>query len=60
MTMQEYPWFKHYPKGIPNEINPDSYNSVIDLLESSFAKFGEKIAYENSTIISDYPFFAGN
>lgn len=45
--MQEYSWFKNYPKGIPTEINPDSYASVIDLLESSFKKFGDKPAYEN-------------
>ena len=45
--MQDYPWFKNYPKGIPKEINPDNYKSVIDLLESSFSKYGDKIAYEN-------------
>ena len=45
--MQEYSWYKNYPKGIPTEINPDSYDSVIDLLESAFKKFGDKIAYEN-------------
>jgi len=47
MTMQEYPWFKNYPEGIPTEINPDNYDSVIDLLESSFKRFGDKAAYEN-------------
>ena len=45
--MQEYSWFKNYPKGIPHEINPDNYNSVIDLLESSFKKYGDKTAYES-------------
>ena len=45
--MQEYSWFKNYPKGIPNEINPDSYSSVVELLETSFKKFGDKAAYEN-------------
>lgn len=45
--MQEYPWFKNYPEGIPAEINPDNYKSVIDLLESSFQKFSDKVAYEN-------------
>lgn len=45
--MKEYSWFKNYPKGIPHEINPDNYNSVIDLLESSFKKYGDKTAYEN-------------
>ena len=45
--MQEYPWFKNYPEVIPTEINPDNYGSVIELLESSFKKYGDKIAYEN-------------
>lgn len=45
--MQEYSWFKNYPKGIPKEINPDSYDSVIDLLEISFKKYGDKTAYES-------------
>ncbi len=45
--MQEYSWVKNYPKGIPAEINPDSYTSLIDLMESSFKKFGDKVAYEN-------------
>lgn len=45
--MQEYSWFKNYPKGIPKEINPDSYDSINDLLETSFKKYGDKTAYEN-------------
>ena len=45
--MQEYSWVKNYPKGIPAEINPDSYTSLIDLMETSFKKFGDKVAYEN-------------
>ena len=45
--MKEYAWFKNYPKGIPHEINPDIYNSIIDLLETTFKKYGEKTAYES-------------
>lgn len=45
--MQEYSWVKNYPKGIPAEINPDSYTSLVDLMESSFKKFNSKVAYEN-------------
>jgi long-chain acyl-CoA synthetase len=45
--MQDYSWFKNYPKGIPQEIDPDRFDSVIDLLETSFSKFGDKIAYDN-------------
>jgi long-chain acyl-CoA synthetase len=45
--MQEYSWVKNYPKGIPAEINPDSFTSLVDLMESSFKKFNNKNAYEN-------------
>ena len=45
--MQEYPWFKHYPKGVPKEIDPDKYSSIVDLMEEAFLKFGDRIAYEN-------------
>ncbi|PIY13172.1 MAG: long-chain-fatty-acid--CoA ligase [Flexibacter sp. CG_4_10_14_3_um_filter_32_15] len=40
-------WLKSYPEGIPAEINPDEYSSLLDLFEESIAKYGDKIAYEN-------------
>jgi long-chain acyl-CoA synthetase len=45
--MQEFSWIKNYPKGIAAEINPDSYSSLVDLLETSFQKYGDLKAYEN-------------
>jgi len=45
--MKDYPWFEHYPEGIPHEINPDEYNSLLDLLDESFDKYGNSPAYEN-------------
>jgi long-chain acyl-CoA synthetase len=45
--MQDYSWVKNYPTGIPAEINPDSYTSLVDLMESSFKKFNSKVAYES-------------
>lgn len=45
--MREYSWIKNYPKGIPAEINPDSFDSLVDLMETSFRKFGDLPAYEN-------------
>ena len=32
-------WLKHYPPGVPAEINPGQYKSIVALLEESFAKF---------------------
>lgn len=41
----EYPWLKHYPKGIPAELNPDAYPSLLELMEEGFEKFSEQPAY---------------
>jgi len=38
-------WLKHYPEGVPHEIDPHRYGSLVELLEESFSKFGERDAY---------------
>ncbi len=38
-------WLKHYPAGVPAEIDPDKYQSIRDLFEESVASFGERPAY---------------
>jgi long-chain acyl-CoA synthetase len=40
-------WLKHYPAGIPAEIDADHFGSIPDLLEKVAAKFAEKPAYHN-------------
>ncbi|AOY60456.1 long-chain-fatty-acid--CoA ligase [Desulfococcus multivorans] len=40
-------WLKHYPEGIPAEINPDQFTSIPDLIEKITLKFGERPAYHN-------------
>lgn len=45
--MQDYPWFKHYPKGISKEIDPEKYKSLVDLFEESCQKYGDMPAFEN-------------
>ncbi|HET9904283.1 MAG TPA: long-chain-fatty-acid--CoA ligase [Xanthobacteraceae bacterium] len=37
-------WLKHYPPGVPAEIDPDLYPSVPSLLGESFAKFRDRNA----------------
>ncbi|WP_140629599.1 long-chain-fatty-acid--CoA ligase [Methylibium rhizosphaerae] len=39
-------WLKHYPPGVPHEINPDQYSSLVALLEESFKKYAERPAYK--------------
>ena len=38
-------WLQSYPPGVPAEINPDQYRSLVHLLEESFSKFADRNAY---------------
>src|SRR5215207_9217523 len=38
-------WLKHYPAGVPHEIDTKQYDSLVALLEESFAKFRERKAF---------------
>lgn len=42
-----WPWLKHYPKGIPAEIDLDEFPSIVSILDSSCSKFKDNIAFEN-------------
>jgi long-chain acyl-CoA synthetase len=44
---KNYIWLKHYTKGVPYEINPDSYSSLVELMEESFVKFAGRPAFAN-------------
>lgn len=45
--MNEFPWVKYYPKGIPAEIGAPEYPSLVEMFEDSFAKNANKVAFEN-------------
>ncbi len=38
-------WLKHYPAGVPADIDPDKYQSIRDLFEESVANFRDRPAY---------------
>ena len=38
-------WLKHYPKGIPAEIDISEYGSVRDVFEESVAKYASRRAF---------------
>jgi long-chain acyl-CoA synthetase len=40
-------WLKNYPAGIPAEIDPDQYTSILDLLDKTVARFADKPAFHN-------------
>lgn len=38
-------WLKSYPEGVPADIDPTQYSSLVGLLEESFSKFANRPAY---------------
>ncbi|MGT2439061.1 long-chain-fatty-acid--CoA ligase [Bradyrhizobium betae] len=38
-------WLKQYPPGVPADIDPAQYASLVDLLEESFTKFADRKAF---------------
>lgn len=41
----ERTWLKHYPPGVPAEIDSSKYSSLAALLEESFAKYRDRTAF---------------
>jgi long-chain acyl-CoA synthetase len=39
-------WLKHYPEGMPAEINADVYPSLVELMETAFKQFPQRPAYK--------------
>jgi len=40
-------WLKNYPTGVPAEINPDEYSSLVDMFHQCCAKYGDLPAFTN-------------
>src|SRR5690349_21694083 len=38
-------WLKNYPPGVPAEIDPSIYTSLVALIEESFAKYRDASSY---------------
>ncbi|MCB9285532.1 MAG: AMP-binding protein [Lewinellaceae bacterium] len=41
------PWLTTYPKGVPANIDPEAYPSVVALLDETLKKYGKKPAFSN-------------
>jgi long-chain acyl-CoA synthetase len=52
--MKDYPWFKHYPEGISKEVQLYEHTSLVELLEKSFIKYRDRVAYENMGVQLTY------
>ena len=36
------PWLGAYPDGVPHDIDPGAYRSLVELMDESFGKFGAR------------------
>lgn len=43
--MDPQTWLSSYPEGIASTIDPDQYNNLLEVLDESVQKFGDKTAY---------------
>lgn len=46
-TPETFPWLKFYDEGVPFEINPDVFPSLVELLEDGFSRNAHLRAYGN-------------
>ncbi len=42
---QDRPWLGAYPQGVPADIDPAQYASLVALMEESFQKYASRVAY---------------
>ena len=42
--MSERPWLAAYPAGVPTDIDPGSYPSLVDLMEQAFQAYATRSA----------------
>ena len=43
----ERPWLASYPAGVPQQIDPDEYSSIVSVLQSSLEKYRDRPAFSN-------------
>ncbi len=43
----ERPWLASYPAGVPQQIDPDEYTSIVAVLQSSLEKYRDRPAFAN-------------
>ncbi|QOW20649.1 long-chain fatty acid--CoA ligase [Lysobacter ciconiae] len=43
----ERPWLDHYPAGVPAQIDPDEYSSIVAVMETAIASFRDRPAFAN-------------
>ena len=48
--MSDFPWFKSYPSEVPQTIELNRYNNLVEIFDQSVQKFGNKTAYKNMDV----------
>ena len=48
------PWIKSYQPGVPEQINPTAYRSIVAVFESSCEKFADRPAFKNMGVTLTY------
>ena len=43
--MTDRPWLASYPAGVPTDIDPSQYKSLVALMEESFSRYADRVAY---------------
>ncbi|CAN7636334.1 long-chain-fatty-acid--CoA ligase [Acidovorax sp. Leaf78] len=43
--MTDRPWLAAYPQGVPADIDPSQYPSLVALMDEAFSKYADRVAY---------------
>lgn len=46
-AMSDFAWISNYPEGIPSKIDSLKHDSLVDMFEECFSKYGGQVAFEN-------------
>lgn len=45
VTAADKPWLSAYPDGVPADVDPSRYRSLVELMDESFRSYGDRVAY---------------
>ncbi len=48
------PWIKSYQPGVPEQINPTAYRSIVEVFETACEKFADRPAFQNMGVTLTY------
>jgi long-chain acyl-CoA synthetase len=52
--MKDFPWLTRYPAGVEREIKLYEYSSLVELFETSIARYRDRVAFENMGVTLTY------